>query len=159
MNNSREKESKFRENKQESDNEYQIFKKKYREELDDGYFREVGGKKCMKPEFIVDYPKKIANRLKNGKKNKLSQLWKFYDHARQVQDSLNQNGGVWERVQASLCELQPAVNYAKERDNVTQEFRDFIEFNVENISDGEDLGAFIKHFQSVIAYLPRQNQR
>ena len=55
--------------------------------------------------------------------------------------------------------LRPAVNYAKERDTVSQEFKDFVDFNVQFIKDSEDLTAFVKNFQSVIAYLPRQNQK
>lgn len=133
--------------------------KRYQKELEDGYYKEVGGKKCLKAEFIVEYPQELAKCLADWNKNKLSQLWKFYDHARRVQESLRQNHNIWEWGYASLCELQPAVNYAKERNTVTQEFRDFIDYNVKNIGDTDDLEAFVKHFQSVIAYLPRQNQK
>jgi len=135
------------------------FWQKYQKDLEDGYLKVVEGKKCLKSEFIAEYPQEIAKYLADWNKNKLSQLWKFYDHARRVQDSLRQNNSVWDWGYASLCELQPAVNYAKERNTVTQEFRDFIDYNVKCISNNDDLGAFIKHFQSVIAYLPRQNQK
>lgn len=131
----------------------------YKKDLQDGYFRLVGDKKSLKPEFIVEYPEEIARRLKNYRKNKLSQLWKFYDHTMRVEEKLRRNGDSLEIFEAELCELQPAVNYAKGRDTVTQEFQDFINFNVKCINDIDDLRAFIKHFQSVIAYLPRQNQR
>ena len=53
----------------------------------------------------------------------------------------------------------PAANYALERKNVTVEFKQFIDFNVSRIKDKDDLAAFIKHFQSVIAYLPKENQK
>ena len=135
------------------------FWENYKKDLQDGYFRLVGNKKSLKPEFIVEYPEEIARRLKNYRKNKLSQLWKFYDHTMRVEDKLRRNGDSLEIFEAELRELQPAVNYAKGRDTVTQEFQDFINFNVKRINDIDDLRAFIKHFQSVIAYLPRQNQR
>ena len=135
------------------------FWEKYQKDLQDGYFKLVGNKKSLKPEFIVEYPEEIARRLKNYRKNKLSQLWKFYDHTMRVEDRLRRNGDPLEILVAELRELQPAVNYAKGRETVTQEFQNFIDFNVKCINDNEDLRAFIKHFQSVIAYLPRQNQR
>lgn len=132
---------------------------KYRKDLKDGYYKLIDDKPSMKSEFIVEYPEEIARRLKNYRKNKLSQIWKFYDHTMRVQDRLQRKGDPLEILKAELCELQPAVNYAKGRDVVTQEFKDFIDLNVQCIHDNEDLRAFIKHFQSVIAYLPRQNQR
>lgn len=134
------------------------FWENYQKELQDGYFKLVGNKKSLKPEFIVEYPKKIAWQLSDDKKNKMSQLWKFYDHTMRIRDSLRQSGNSLETLKAELCELQPAVNYAKERGVVTYKFKNFIDFNIECINDNEDLRAFIKHFQSVIAYLPRKNQ-
>lgn len=131
---------------------------KYQTDLNDGYFKLVDNKNSLKPEFIVEYPRKIAWRLKDDKKNKLSQLWKFYNHAIRIQDTLRQTGDSLETLKAELFELQPYVNYAKGRGTVTQEFKKFIDFNVPCINDNDDLKAFIKHFQSIIAYLPRQNQ-
>ena len=53
----------------------------------------------------------------------------------------------------------PAAAYALERATITDDFREFIDLNVSNIKDKEDLDAFVKHFQSLIAYLPRENSR
>lgn len=139
------------------DDKWKKFWDGYRKDLENGYFKLIDDKKALKPEFIVEYPQEIARQLK-GKKNKSSQLWKFYEHAIKVQDGLRQRGESLEVAKAELCELRPAVNYAKERDVVTSAFKKFIDFNVRCINDNEDLSAFIKHFQAVIAYLPRQNQ-
>lgn len=132
---------------------------RYKKDLEDGYFKFVNGKKCLKSEFIVEYPKKISKQLEHSKKNKLSQLWKFYDHARRILDSLQQNNDPIEVLKAQLYELQPAVFYAEGRNTVSDKFVNFIDLNTTHIKDNDDLGAFIQHFQSVIAYLPRQNQR
>lgn len=131
----------------------------YRNELNDGYFKRINNKKSLKPEFIVEYPRKIARQLRNQEKNKLSQLWKFYDYVMRIEDRLRQSGDSLQMSKAELYELRPAVNYAKERGVVTQEFKNFIDLNVQCIKDNEDLSAFKKHFQSLIAYLPRDNQR
>lgn len=141
----------------------------YEESLKKGYFKLVDGKKCLKEEFIVKYPKRIADELaydrrdkrtfKNKNKNKLSQIWKFYDHARWIQDSLRLRGNPLDVLKATLYELMPAAAYALERATITDDFRKFIDLNVSNIKDKEDLDAFVKHFQSLIAYLPRENSR
>lgn len=145
------------------------FWKRYEKELKDGYFKKVDGKICLKEEFIVEYPIKIVETLRydwkdkstsnNKDKNKLSQLWKFYDHARRIQNCLSLNGESLDVLRAELCQLMPAANCALERKTVTIEFKQFIDLNVSHIKDKDDLVAFIKHFQSVIAYLPKENQK
>ena len=64
------------------------FWKKYQEELKDGYYKVTDNEKCLKPEFIVEYPEEIARRLKHFRKNKLSQIWKFYNHAVRIQECI-----------------------------------------------------------------------
>lgn len=130
----------------------------YCEDLKDGYFRLVDDRKSLKPKFIVEYPRELARKLANGSSNKLSQIWKFYDHVLRIQDSVKK-GNSLEFCKAELYELLPAVNYAMERRTVTSDFQKFINSNVKCIYEDEDLKAFIKHFQSLIAYLPRQNQK
>lgn len=131
----------------------------YLKDLKDGYYRSVNETDCLKSEFIVEYPSMIARKLGDRRRNKLSQLWKFYDHARRIQDSINQKDETLDILKAELNELKPAVNYACNRDTVTLVFKDFIDKNVTRIDDKKDLNAFIKHFQAVIAYLPRENQK
>lgn len=133
--------------------------KGYLEDLEEGYYKIVDGEDCLKREFIVEYPKRIARLLEDRNKNKLSQIWKFYDYARRIQDSLKQKGKTFEVVEAELNMLKPAVAYAVNRDTVTYFFKVFIEKNVSQIKDMKDLEAFIKHFQALIAYLPRKNQK
>ncbi len=129
----------------------------YLRDLEKGYY--MDGKECMNPKFIVEYPRSIAEDLEDDSKNRLSQLRKFYDYARRIRDSLNQNHELFDAWKAELSKLKPAVNYAYVRETVTDMFKDFIDVNVSRINDREDLDAFIEHFQALIAYLPRQNQK
>ena len=135
------------------------FPKGYLEDLEEGYYKIVDGEDCLKHEFIVEYPKRIAGLLEDSNKNKLSQIWKFYDYARRIEDSLKQKRKPFEVVEAELNMLKPAAAYAANRDTVTYLFKAFIEKNVSQIKDMKDLEAFIKHFQALIAYLPRKNQK
>lgn len=145
------------------------FFERYKKDLDKGYFYILGDKSCMKPDFIVGYPQKIAEKLKydkrdsrtkkNKDKNKLSQLWRFYDHVRRIQDSLCSRNEPLEVLMAELYGLISAANYAYERQTITKDFKDFIDLNISHINNKKDLDAFIKHFQSLIAYLPKENQK
>ena len=151
------------------DNNKNIFWSSYKAELDSGYYRKIDGKECMKEELIVEYQKKIVKFLKydcrdkrtekNKNRNKLSQLWKFYDHARRIQDSLRLKNEPLDVMKADLYELSSAANYAFVRDTITTDFKKFIDLNVAHIKNDNDLRAFIKHFQSLIAYLPKENQK
>lgn len=151
------KNSEVEEKKREENERRNKFWKEYIAELNQGYFME--GTDYMKPKFIVEYPEKMAQLLKDYKKNKLSQIWKFYAHARHVQDMLRRRKCPLLAMRAELCELQPIVYYAKEKGVVTDDFKRFIDLNIRCIEENKDLDAFIKHFQSVIAYLPRENQK
>lgn len=62
-------------------------------------------------------------------------------------------------MKADLYELSSAANYAFVRDTITTDFKKFIDLNVAHIKNDNDLRAFIKHFQSLIAYLPKENQK
>ncbi len=131
----------------------------YKKDLLNGYFKIIDNQKCLNPKFIVEYPHAIAGMLKHPQRNKLSQLWKFYDHARWIQDRISQQGETFEAVEAELNELKPAVHYAFSRGTITEEFQYFIDDNLSQIRNSEDLAAFTKHFQALIAYLPRLNQK
>ena len=137
--------------------------KEYLADLKEGYYKKVDGEDCLKPEFIVKYPKEIAKGLKDRNKNKLSQIWKFYEHARRIQDTLQGNlehkRMPFAKLKAELDMMQPIVESALNRSLVTPVFKDFIDENVSKVEEIEDLDAFIKHFQALIAYLPRENQK
>lgn len=133
--------------------------KEYLTDLEEGYYKNVDGKDCLKPDFIVKYPKKIAKGLEDRNKNKLSQIWKFYEHAKRIQDNLKHQGMPFTVLEAELDMMLPIVESAFNRSMVTSVFKDFIDENVSKVKNMEDLDAFIKHFQALIAYLPRENQK
>lgn len=139
------------------------FWNEYEKDLKKGYYKEIDGKRCLKEEFIVKYPQEIVKRLRynwnNKNNNKLSQLWKFYDFIRRIQNSLYLNDESLDILKADLYQLMPAANYAFERETISEDFKKFIDLNVTCVKSREDLDAFIKHFQSLIAYLPKENQK
>lgn len=128
--------------------------------LENGYFKVVDGRDCLKPEYIVEYPQKIADTLEmdgNNNQNKQSQIRKFYEYLLQVQEKLRRSDSRFEVIEADFVELIPFVKYAKERKRVTQFFVDFIKKNVQTVKNERDFHAFVKHFEAVIAFLKKDS--
>ena len=79
------------------------------------------------------YNWKDKKTTKNKNKNKLSQLWKFYDFIRRIQNSLYLNDESLDILKADLYQLMPAVNYAFERETISDDFKKFIDLNVTSV--------------------------
>lgn len=130
--------------------------------LEGGYYKDKDDKKVLKKEYIVQYPSAIASTLSgkvdsdNGKKNKRSQIRKFYEYSLQIKELLQRKGGDFDLVEAELKRLIPYVKYAESRGTVSSLYADFIQKNVNTIHNVDDLNAFVKHFEAVVAYLPKE---
>lgn len=130
--------------------------------LPDGYL--IGGyytdpeKEKLKKEYIVAYPRQIADALeRDGKReaNKRTQIRKYYEYLLRVRDKLNLKDGDFEAIEADLAELFPKATYAQTRQVVSGLFVDFIRENLEAVQDARDLRAFVKHFEAVIAFMKK----
>lgn len=128
----------------------------YAEDLQSGYFYIPKGseKPVMKPNFILGYPKKIADALSewDKKKNKSSQIRRYYDFCVRIRDLMDA-GHSYEEMEAEFCRLVPLVDYAKSRDLVTDVFVNFIYRNIDAIDSIEAFHAFVKHFEAVVAHM------
>ncbi len=132
--------------------------------LSGGYFEVIDGEKALRPEYIVKYPKEIAEKLSsqnewekwNSPQNKRSQVRRFYEYGLRIQGLLRRKHNHFAAVEAELGRLLPFVKYAESRGTVSVLFRNFIDRNITAVHDGEDLNAFMKHFEAVIAYLPKE---
>lgn len=132
--------------------------------LSDGYYKIVDGEKALRPEYIVEYSKEIAKKLSkreewDGKsQNKRSQIRKFYEYVLGIQELLQRKNNNFRAVEAELKRLLPRVYYARNRSTstVSELFVNFIEENIRAVHNPEDLKAFAKHFESIIAYLPKE---
>lgn len=122
--------------------------------LQNGYYSD-GEKRKLKKEYIVDYPRKLADLFdKDGGKdtNKRSQIRKFYEYILRVETKMRLQGNDFSLIEADLSELMPYVSYAGQRRVVSKLFIDFIESNVKEIHDEKDLKAFTKHFEAIVAF-------
>ncbi len=134
--------------------------------LSGGYYEIVGGEKILRSEYIVEYPREIAKKLssceewdsRRSAQNKRSQIRKFYEYVLSVQGLLRRKNNNFQVVEAELRCLLPFVYYARNRSTstVSELFRNFIEENIRAVHNPEDLKAFAKHFESIVAYLPKE---
>lgn len=130
--------------------------------LEGGYYEEGEQGKVLKKDYIVKFPQNIARALsskedsENGKKNKRSQIRKFYEYSISLRELANRKNGDFQVIEAELVRLLPFAQYKMSRNTVSQLFVDFINKNVTNINNLEDLQAFVKHFEAIVAYLPKE---
>lgn len=133
----------------------------YIKDLDLGYYNKINGRQQLKSSMIIEHPKKIAERLGDRNKNKVTQIRKFYSYAKRIHESLYNRYDKeisFDELQADLYMLEPMAHnaYTKTNGTITKVFFDFISNNMKAVQDENDLDAFIKHFQAVIAYLPKE---
>ncbi len=131
--------------------------------LPDGYL--AGGyysdarKEKLKKEYIIDLPKKIAKELEydGGRDaNKRTQIRKFYEYLLRVELKMQLKENDYSMVEADLAALVPYVSYAGKRRLVSRIFQQFIEKNVNAVHDANDLRAFAKHFEALVAFTKKE---
>lgn len=122
-----------------------------------GYYEDTE-KKVMRPEYIIKYPKEIVEELKRDKnKNKSSQLRKYYGVIVQIKDRLRKTNASYDEMKSEILHLINLTEYALIKGNVTPYFKEFISKNIHIIRDEKDFMAFAKHFEAIIANLPKEN--
>ena len=133
--------------------------------LKEGYFNNNQSEKTLKVEYILKYPKEIVEILQKEQrrgKNKTTQIRKYYNFCMRLKtrvgNSYTKEKQVlsFEKLKVELESLKYFVYDAHKRDKVTSVFKEFIEKNVDAIKDNEDFLAFVKHFEAVMAYLPKE---
>lgn len=126
----------------------------YLRDLEGGYYSD-SQKLKLKKEYIVKYPKDIANKLEEQGRNdanKRSQIRKFYEYLLRVENKMNLPKNDFSSIEADFMGLVPHVTYARQRSVITDIFVQFIEKNAAAVHDEKDLRAFVKHFEAVIAF-------
>ena len=126
----------------------------YLDALKTGYYRydEESGKDVLRREYIYGYPARLVECFGQGGTDKSSQVRKFYDHVVRIREKLD-GGASFAEVEADFCMLAAFAKNARERRAVSENFRCFIQANVDAVRSKADFAAFAKHFEAVIAYL------
>lgn len=148
-------------NNQRRDNKSQEKEPSFSEEyLKNGYYSMVDGEQVMHVGLVTYKAKEIADDLncrvnKKDGLNKRSQIRKFYEYVISI-ESLVKRKGRFDVYEADLKKLIASAVYAKTRKVVSQYFVDFINSNLDKVKSEKDLFAFSKHFEAVVAYLPKE---
>jgi hypothetical protein len=127
------------------------FFEEYLKNIEDGYF----DANCLKKEFIIDYPQKLAGLFqKKPDINKSTQIRKYYDQLKMKIEGPFKFRKDFEYAKSELYKMIPLINNAKMKGHISIEYYLFMEKNIyeavkspKNFIDG-----FMPHFQSLIGY-------
>lgn len=115
-------------------------------------------KEKLDPDFVLLYAKAIAANLDiegRGDTNKRTQIRKYYDYLKRVEQMLYRRGMDYSYVKADVDILHSKVKYAKDRKVVSDQFVSFFGCTLPQLKDAKDFKAFMKHFEAVIAYMKK----
>lgn len=119
--------------------------------LNGGYFEQKDGKGYIKEEVFMSWAKDISTLLAQQGMT-ASTIRKFFTKLRAIESKFKSTKD-FNLARQDMCAFIPAVTYATERGVAPHLFKTFIANNVEIArADEANFMAFIKHFESVIAY-------
>lgn len=126
--------------------------------LREGYFTIRDGKPYLRTEVLdtlaMDIAKLLGNELILGKRRmKSTQLHRFFQEIRNLQSRLDGSHD-FEVIKVELGKLKGRVAYQVGREIVPEEFKLFIDRNVE-LAMRDEVSfrqGFLQHFESVLAY-------
>lgn len=123
-------------------------------------FWENREKKIIKADLFSEQARKIAEEVFNeadSKKNKPTQLRKFYDEVLRFESilkslSAEKQSEEFKKMLPYLMMLNSKVAYVEARDLVSKNFRDFIKKSLEEIKTKDDFDAFSGLFEAFMGF-------
>ena len=128
------------------------------------YYNEKG---AVKPELFSSTAEQVAKNLVRKKSQKLTgrgdfeigntQMRRFFDDIKAIQRYLFQfqekeREEHFRQKLPQIMMMKAKVTYARGRDAVTDEFKNFIEENISSIKSLQDFNVFCKFFEAVYGY-------
>ena len=124
--------------------------------LKNGYFDESGH--ILRRIFIEDAQDLARNLSADRNTNKISAVRPFFHILRSLEAQYALHGD-FQKVQEGLWRMIPLANDRLSRNIVTRLFFDFISKNVQEAAKSpQHFNGFLRHFESVIAYYPRERR-
>lgn len=119
-----------------------------------GYFEAKNGKNYLREELFTDWAKQISRALQS-KKMSSTATRRFFNKLRAVEYEFKMQRD-FDRVREKIFAFARDVAYTENRGVTPALFTRFIDMNITLAKkDPEHLRGFIEHFQSVIAYFPK----
>lgn len=118
--------------------------------LDSGYYKDQS-KEILREDLIVEHADILGKEFVE-KRPKLTsaQLRKFFNDVHALKAKVESIG--FDNQRPMIKMLKSKVAYAKGRDKIPAEFKDFIDACVDKIEDKKDFEGFIKFFESVVGF-------
>lgn len=118
--------------------------------LEGGYFTPAG---ALRRELLTDWAEQIAQAVAMAPADPTAhQLRAFQNHVKRAVAALKFGKRPIERVLNEIQKLKPFAAARAARRKVPDLFRQFLEANVDRVTDEKTLLAFSEHFQAVAAY-------
>ena len=118
--------------------------------LEGGYFTPEGS---LRPELLTDWAEQIAQRVAWFPADSAAhQLRAFHNHVKRVVAARRFGGQPIELVLNKIQKLKPFAAERVARRKIPDLFRQFLDANVNQVTDEKTLLAFAQHFQAVVAY-------
>jgi len=118
-------------------------------------------KRIPNPEIFSQKAAELSEKLaKDQRKNKRTQLRRFYDELLRLdQDARQQGEEKWPHILARVHLLIPKAAYAERRGLVSKEFVEFIKSSVLQTKTKEDLGVFATLFEAIMGFYNQDRPR
>lgn len=115
-----------------------------------GYFASNG---ALRPELLTNWAEQIAHGVASTTGDSSGQhLRAFYNHVKRAAEARKFGRQPIEGLLNEIQKLKPFAVERAARRKVPDLFRQFLEANVDQVSDERTLLAFFQHFQAVMAY-------
>ena len=106
----------------------------------------------LDPVYLDQYARKIATDFGNSSPRLTkSQMRGFFGDVKRVETRFRATEDL-DMAKERLLQLKAMAHERWRKNKVPSEFRRFIEKNVDSVVDGMAFGAFVKHFEAVVAY-------
>jgi len=118
--------------------------------LSGGYFASNG---ALRPELLTSWAEQIAHGVASTSGDSSGQhLRAFYNHVKRAAEARKFGRQPIEGLLNEIQKLKPFAVERAARRKVPDLFRQFLEANVDQVTDEHTLLAFFQHFQAVMAY-------
>ena len=114
--------------------------------------------KKIDPTLFSDKAEKLAKQLaadcKNsgGKKNKISQIRKFYDEVVRLNMTAKNQNSDWDHILPMVNMIIAKTAYAKGRKLISKNFLDFMKLSIQQVETPEDLAVFANLFEAFYGF-------
>jgi CRISPR-associated protein Csm2 len=117
-------------------------------------------KSIIDPALFSVTAEELAQRLsQDTKKDKRTQLRKFYDEIIRLNMLAKTNPESWSNVLPYVHMVTAKAAYAKGRDLISDDFREFIKSGIDQIEEPADLNVFASFFEAFLGFYKMHNPR